>query len=52
VILGGHTKKSQFGCYPGLLSGATEEKAETISQDSQSPGQDLNLGLAIYEAEV
>jgi hypothetical protein len=41
-----------FKVLAGHSTGGTEESQETISQDSQSPGRDLNPEAPEYEAGV
>jgi hypothetical protein len=42
---------AQFKVLSHHLSGETEINQKMLSQDSKSPGQDLNPGLFEYEAE-
>jgi hypothetical protein len=38
--------------YPGICLEGLRKAMETLSQDSHSPGEDLNLGPPEYEANV
>jgi hypothetical protein len=43
---------ARFKVLPWNLSGVTEENHENLSQNSQSPGQDLNCRPLEYKAGV